>query len=397
MSKEGKKSKNPLILEICKKINKISQKNEKAPVLESKISDSKNFQEILNRKNKSSLSYLINYLGDPEIKKKYDFKYSEEKNNCGFFPSLKIQKNGMIESISNDLAVLGLLVNKIQAILSTEGTFKCICCRTKLDTQKCKFNTVTKNYKFYKTFFYVLNLPMKFSKLNQQNQNSIYKNNCIFIIYLSFLLNHSCRSELYFEVYSQFIRFLHSKYKKTSRKKRKSIFTKRGFNKVKIKVWDKFLKKIPEGAKFLENQMNYCYRMLVKKKKKPENINNKIFQVQLIKIFILKVIENQIILGNISLDAGKQLLKNLLQKDQLRVFVIDCRYKYEFDGGHVKGAININDPDVIKKLFFDRKYTSRPGYFQYLADQKNIHIDIKTADHILKKSENLFETEKKRN
>ena len=142
--------------------------------------------------------------------------------------------------------------------------------------------------------------------------------------------------------------------------------------------------------------MNYCYRMLVKKKKKPENINNKIFQVQLIKIFILKVIENQIILRNISLDAGKQLLKNLLQKDQLRVFVIDCRYKYEFDGGHVKGAININDPDVIKKLFFDRKYTSRPGYFQYLADQKNIHIDIKTADHIFKKSENLFETEKKK-
>ncbi len=35
------------------------------------------------------------------------------------------------------------------------------------------------------------------------------------------------------------------------------------------------------------------------------------------------------------------------------LILIDCRYDYEFQGGHIHQAINIYDPDVIKTIFVD--------------------------------------------
>jgi len=38
-------------------------------------------------------------------------------------------------------------------------------------------------------------------------------------------------------------------------------------------------------------------------------------------------------------------------KDHL---IIDCRFEYEFKGGHITGAINLNSPDLMKEYFFDQ-------------------------------------------
>eukprot|EP00330_Aristerostoma_sp_ATCC50986_P008693 CAMPEP_0114582182 /NCGR_PEP_ID=MMETSP0125-20121206/6207_1 /TAXON_ID=485358 ORGANISM="Aristerostoma sp., Strain ATCC 50986" /NCGR_SAMPLE_ID=MMETSP0125 /ASSEMBLY_ACC=CAM_ASM_000245 /LENGTH=47 /DNA_ID= /DNA_START= /DNA_END= /DNA_ORIENTATION= len=32
--------------------------------------------------------------------------------------------------------------------------------------------------------------------------------------------------------------------------------------------------------------------------------------------------------------------------------VFDCRYKYEYTGGHIKGAINITTKETLMKLLF---------------------------------------------
>ncbi|KAL0177677.1 hypothetical protein M9458_026571, partial [Cirrhinus mrigala] len=34
-----------------------------------------------------------------------------------------------------------------------------------------------------------------------------------------------------------------------------------------------------------------------------------------------------------------------------RLFVIDCRYPYEFEGGHIKGALNLHQEDQIEDYF----------------------------------------------
>ena len=35
------------------------------------------------------------------------------------------------------------------------------------------------------------------------------------------------------------------------------------------------------------------------------------------------------------------------------LFILDCRYEYEFNGGHIKGALHIDSPDEFQKMFFD--------------------------------------------
>ena len=35
------------------------------------------------------------------------------------------------------------------------------------------------------------------------------------------------------------------------------------------------------------------------------------------------------------------------------LYIVDCRYTYEYDGGHIKGAVNANSIDELQKMFFD--------------------------------------------
>lgn len=35
------------------------------------------------------------------------------------------------------------------------------------------------------------------------------------------------------------------------------------------------------------------------------------------------------------------------------LYIIDCRYGYEYEGGHIKGAMNCNNPAILNELFFD--------------------------------------------
>lgn len=40
------------------------------------------------------------------------------------------------------------------------------------------------------------------------------------------------------------------------------------------------------------------------------------------------------------------------------LFIIDCRYDYEYAGGHIQGATNINDPQVLIDGFFNEPLTN---------------------------------------
>lgn len=41
------------------------------------------------------------------------------------------------------------------------------------------------------------------------------------------------------------------------------------------------------------------------------------------------------------------------------VMIVDCRFEYEYEGGHIEGAINYNDKELMVKHLFDREVTSR--------------------------------------
>ncbi|KHN73436.1 M-phase inducer phosphatase cdc-25.1 [Toxocara canis] len=65
---------------------------------------------------------------------------------------------------------------------------------------------------------------------------------------------------------------------------------------------------------------------------------------------------------SISAETFIELLTNTDGEQFSRQFVIvDCRYPYEYQGGHVKGAVNIHDPEMVQSFFFpndDRQFAT---------------------------------------
>lgn len=41
------------------------------------------------------------------------------------------------------------------------------------------------------------------------------------------------------------------------------------------------------------------------------------------------------------------------------LFIIDCRFPYEFEGGHIKSAVNINTTDKLEELLFKPAITGK--------------------------------------
>ena len=39
------------------------------------------------------------------------------------------------------------------------------------------------------------------------------------------------------------------------------------------------------------------------------------------------------------------------------IVIVDCRFDYEYQGGHIKGAININSKEALEETFFEAKDT----------------------------------------
>ncbi|VDN06951.1 unnamed protein product [Thelazia callipaeda] len=65
----------------------------------------------------------------------------------------------------------------------------------------------------------------------------------------------------------------------------------------------------------------------------------------------------------------KLVLKNLIESMDLCEFakkyiLVDCRYPYEYKGGHIKGALNIHNPVILEATFFDHIDTKKLSYKQ---------------------------------
>lgn len=50
-------------------------------------------------------------------------------------------------------------------------------------------------------------------------------------------------------------------------------------------------------------------------------------------------------------------LSKLIQNDR-DYLIIDCRFRYEFEAGHIKNAINISSPSDLEAFFFGDRLTN---------------------------------------
>lgn len=42
-----------------------------------------------------------------------------------------------------------------------------------------------------------------------------------------------------------------------------------------------------------------------------------------------------------------------------RFIIVDCRFEYEYEGGHIQGALNYNDKDLLASKLFEPKTPAR--------------------------------------
>ena len=116
----------------------------------------------------------------------------------------------------------------------------------------------------------------------------------------------------------------------------------------------------------LRNQRDgvFCSLLLNKLMNQSMKLRNNLFEQRMFK--------NQIKSGEIN---------NIMEE----LLIIDCRYNYEFQGGHVKGAYNINDPRVTEFLFIKNSSLFRKSDFQkYFSGFKDSIITYDKAKQIVK-------------
>jgi M-phase inducer tyrosine phosphatase len=58
-------------------------------------------------------------------------------------------------------------------------------------------------------------------------------------------------------------------------------------------------------------------------------------------------------LPRISQETMISVLNGVYQSAFNETKIIDCRFEYEFEGGHIDGAVNFNDKDQLAKKLFD--------------------------------------------
>lgn len=70
--------------------------------------------------------------------------------------------------------------------------------------------------------------------------------------------------------------------------------------------------------------------------------------------YILPILPKKSQIPRISPTVLADLLRGEYADEYDKLFIIDCRYIYEFEGGHISGAMNCNDPIELKKIFFQK-------------------------------------------
>ena len=61
------------------------------------------------------------------------------------------------------------------------------------------------------------------------------------------------------------------------------------------------------------------------------------------------------------IQLGDMLCGHFSHIDPSRIYVFDCRYPYEFDGGHVQGATNLGHKHEFEEFFFNPDAVARLG------------------------------------
>ncbi|CAD8079441.1 unnamed protein product [Paramecium primaurelia] len=92
-------------------------------------------------------------------------------------------------------------------------------------------------------------------------------------------------------------------------------------------------------------------------------------------------------------DAVNYITSETLYKNANDITLFDCRYKFEFEGGHIHGATHLCNPFEIESIFFKQIPTVKPVIVLYceFSEKRSVQIykQIRNTDRNLNQYPNL--------
>ncbi|KAJ1658136.1 m-phase inducer phosphatase [Dispira simplex] len=64
-------------------------------------------------------------------------------------------------------------------------------------------------------------------------------------------------------------------------------------------------------------------------------------------------------LKRITMDTMVQVMHGVYRDQYDELLIVDCRFPYEYEGGHIQGAINLSTPEDVKSYFLDQPITNK--------------------------------------
>lgn len=94
-------------------------------------------------------------------------------------------------------------------------------------------------------------------------------------------------------------------------------------------------------------------------------------------------------LPRISQDTMVDILNSKYSTDYDRILIVDCRFEYEYDGGHIEHAVNFNDKQQLTHELFSNAASPQPSTLLILHCEYSVHRAPLTAKHIRNHDRNV--------
>jgi hypothetical protein len=286
-------------------------------------------------------------------------------------PHRKHEKNGILKLINNHVVLLLYLSQKLNQVKDRFDFNNCLnCLEEPLFSQNCGKVRLFNQPELDEFLVELGGIPGGFDVPGKYFEN--YVDDKI-LENLGLVMNTNCGLDMFGFAVKEIALLWKSEKKK---KKRYSSVS-------KSKSKKKNFRNVSKNRKKSKIQKNFS------KNKKNQFMKIKNFTYRLIKWYMIKRFTNfnKIIDVRVSENDVKTFKKNIFDKryKESRIVLIDCRYNYEFDGGHLKNAFNIIDPEVIIELFFNHSWISNKSYMDHLLTYTNNRVDLETAKNIKRK------------
>ena len=311
-------------------------------------------------------------------------------------PYEKIGKGGTVQTVDRSLLVLlelGRMLRKINKAKNSQNCMHCI-------MQSKNLSLCTQIEILRKNQIHLLLKSLGKLSIGHllQTRHKLHKflDNKRLFKHVQYILNNKCEDSKFKGAFENLlVEFKETKveaqtaktnkfskqyfsFKSKDKKKSKSIL--KSINKMKKKI---FKKSPGEFKKVCKTRARIAKP---KKQKITSKSGNEMITSKLVKWYMLHLMKT--LRSNPEETRGDK-CDNFFQSlylgkfERVKVIPIDCRYKYEFEGGHVKGAFNICDPLVLTKLFFKHSWMHTREFLDFIDRFRDSHIDKKMAEKIL--------------